>query len=389
MFRASDAPVVGPVATDRRGRVPFAAVDLIRHGSAGPEVEDVQRRLGQLDILCTDDPGVFNHGTESAVRLFQQRRGLAADGIVGDDTWRALVGASFRLGDRLLYYTRPTMYGDDVRDLQRRLSRLGFDTGYDDGVFGRQTFDAVRDFQLNGGLEVDGLAGAATIDLLVRLHRQHQSAPAYAVREREALRRPQRVSVAGARIMIDPGHSLELPGLTAPDGTPEHEITWQIATGIEGRLAAFGANVVLSRGPRTSPTPSERADHANRENVELILSIHGNGTRSAHARGVAAYYFGTDAQVSDRGRTLAEGALSAVVEATGTHDCRTHPSTTAILRESRAPAVLIEPGFITHPQEGLRLTDPDYQRTIAAALANAVVEFLVGAPAQRKPALAG
>ena len=234
-------------------------MDLIRFGSVGPEVEDVQRRLGALGLVCSEDPGVFDQATEGAVRTFQQRRGLTADGIVGRETWQALVGASFQLGDRMLYVTHPMMHGDDIRDLQRRLNRLGFDCGYDDGLYGPQTVAAVREFQLNTGLAVDGIAGPATIDHLLRLHRSHQEAPAAAVREREALRRPVRHAIAGSRIMIDPGHSVEDPGRSSPDGVEEREVTWRIATAVEGRLAALGAHVVLSRGPATSPTPSERA----------------------------------------------------------------------------------------------------------------------------------
>jgi N-acetylmuramoyl-L-alanine amidase len=355
-------------------------MELIRRGTVGHEVEDVQRRLADLGLLCPDDPGVFDRHTEAAVRTFQQRRGLPADGIVGPDTWRTLVGASFRLGDRLLYVTRPALQGDDVRDLQRRLNRLGFDAGHDDGLFGVQTFDAVRDFQLNVGLVVDGIAGPETIDHVHRLHRQHQEASVFMVREREQLRRPLRQSVAGSRIMVDPAHDPSDPGLHAPDGTPEHEVMWRLATLVEGRLAAMGAQVVLSRGPTTTPSPSDRAAQANTDDVELILSLHANGNPSPVARGVAAYHFGTDVIESARGRQLAELSLAAVVEATGSPNCRVHASTSAILRESRAPAIILEPGFLTHPDEGRALTEPDHQRLIADALTSAVVRFLVEAP---------
>ncbi|MEX1178409.1 MAG: peptidoglycan-binding protein [Nitriliruptor sp.] len=352
----------------------------IQHGSVGPEVEDVQRRLSAVGLSCDpDDPGRFGDTTASAVRAFQQQRGLQADGVVGPDTWRSLVAAGYRLGDRMLYVTRPILIGDDVRDLQRRLNRLGFDAGYDDGLFGTQTFEAVREFQLNVGLEVDGIAGPGTLDLLQRLHRTHQSAPVYAVREREQLRRPaRRTSLAGARILIDAGHSPENPGLVAPDGTPEHELTWALAALLEGRLSALGAHVVLARGPATSPTPSERAHLANTEDVEAIVSLHANGIDSASARGAAAYYFGTEGYVSEHGRLLAQLAVDAICDATGTPNCRTHPSTTALLRESRAPAVLVEPGFLTHPEEGRRLLEPEYQRLIASALVDALQRFLAG-----------
>lgn len=355
-------------------------MDLIRLGSTGPEVADVQRRLADLGLPCDDEPGVFGEGTRAAVRTFQQRRGLPSDGIVGEDTWRELVGASFRLGDRMLYVTRPLLHGDDVRELQRRLNQLGFDAGHDDGLYGPQTFEAVREFQLNVGIAVDGIAGPTTVDLLARLHRHHQEAPAYAVREREQLRRPARSTITGARIMLDPGRCPRDPGLRAPDGTPEHEVTWRIAAAAEGRLAALGAHVVLSRGPGTSPTPSQRAAHANAEDVEAIVSIHTNGHSSAVARGAAGWFFGTDVYVSDRGRRLAELVVDRICELTGTPNCRTHPSTTAILQASRAPAAVVDVGFLTHCEEGRALTRPDYQRTVADAIVDGVVRFLLGDP---------
>ncbi len=123
-------------------------MEPIRPGRTGPEVSDVQRRLGELGHACGDNPGVFDGLTEAAVRAFQQGRGLPADGAVGEETWLALVGASYRLGDRLLYLTRPPLSGDDVLDVQHRLNRLGFDAGQDDGVYDEQTTAAVREFQL-------------------------------------------------------------------------------------------------------------------------------------------------------------------------------------------------------------------------------------------------
>lgn len=349
-------------------------------GAAGAEVRDVQARLYSLGHDTSgDEPAVFGDATHAAVRAFQQERGLVADGIVGDDTWRALVEASRTLGDRNIYLTQPMLRGDDVRELQRRLNRLGFDAGYVDGVFGPQTAEAVREFQLNVGLRVDGIAGIEVVEALVRLHRQHQSSPAAAVREREALRRAaQRTSLAGARIMLDPGHGPDDPGYLAPNGRPEQEICWEIANRVEGRLLARGCQVVLSRGPQTTPTPSARARLANDEDVELIVSVHLNGLSSAVACGAAGYYFGDGQFASQAGRRLCELAVDAIVARTETVHCRTHPSTVALLRESRAPAVVLEPGFITHPLEGRRLQEPDRQEDIADAISDAIAVFLTG-----------
>ena len=350
-------------------------------GDVGPEVLDVQRRLEALGLLREDhldDPGVFGPASQSAVRLFQQRRGLTADGAVGEDTWRALVEAGYQLGDRLLYLTRPLLRGDDVRELQRRLNQLGFDAGYVDGFYGNATVEAVRDFQLNVGLPVDGIAGPSTFALLRRLHRHHQEAPAFAVRERERLRQPGRTSIAGARVLVDPGHSVDTPGIVTHRGVAEHEVTWALAAMLSGRLAALGARPVLARGPSTSPTASQRARLANLEEVEAICSIHLNGLSSSEAHGAAAYYFGQDDYVSELGRRLAQLAVDNIVARTATANCRTHPSTSTLLRESRAPAVIVEPGFLTHPDEGPRLLERPYQALVVDALTDALVTFLVG-----------
>ena len=73
--------------------------------------------------------GTFREGTRAAVEAFQYRRGLRVDGVCGRQTWSALVEAGRRLGDRFLYRRSPMLRGDDVAELQQRLSALGFDTG--------------------------------------------------------------------------------------------------------------------------------------------------------------------------------------------------------------------------------------------------------------------
>lgn len=352
---------------------------VIQRGHTGPSVHDIQRRLDELGrVVAPDPPGEFAAGTYAAVRGFQQSRGLSADGIVGRDTWRSLVEAGYSLGDRLLYLTRPTRRGDDVRDLQERLNRLGFDTGQVDGIFGPETRDAVVDFQANAGLLDDGTAGPATIDALRRLHRSHQAVAASVVRERHQKRPGSRTSVTGVPLLIDPAHGPENPGYQSMEGVAEHEVTWIIANRLHGRLAALGARPVLARGPATTPTTSQRAAQANRENVDAVVSLHCNGLPGSRAaRGVSAAYFGHGSSVSEHGRRLAELSVQRISDVTGSPDCRAHPSTAALLRETRAVAVIVELGFLTHEHEGHLLADPDHQGVLAACLADAVGAYLL------------
>ncbi|MGH8881803.1 MAG: peptidoglycan-binding domain-containing protein, partial [Stackebrandtia sp.] len=102
-------------------------IPLIRAGDRSKQVADVQARLRALGMSVEDEPAVFGETTAAAVRAFQQRRGLIADGIVGRNTWTELVEAGWRLGDRILYFKHPPLRGDDVMTLQAHLNALGFD----------------------------------------------------------------------------------------------------------------------------------------------------------------------------------------------------------------------------------------------------------------------
>lgn len=146
-------------------------MDPVRPGDTGPGVEDIQRRLRILgyDIGRTGIDGVFLGQTTDAVRSFQSSEGLAEDGWVGDQTWAALVDATFTLGDRMLYLRLPHFHGHDVRALQNALNVLGFACGETDGIFGSFSERAVREFQRNAGLPADGIVGPETVRSLLAL----------------------------------------------------------------------------------------------------------------------------------------------------------------------------------------------------------------------------
>ncbi|MBS3908871.1 MAG: peptidoglycan-binding protein [Actinobacteria bacterium] len=130
----------------------------------GDEVVDIQIRLSKLgyNLGPSGVDGSFGDATEAAVVMFQRDRDLFVDGVVSDETWRALVEATYKLGDRLIYLRSPFFRGDDVKELQRNLNTLGFNTGQVDGVYGETTERAVREYQRNLGLQSDGIFGPST-----------------------------------------------------------------------------------------------------------------------------------------------------------------------------------------------------------------------------------
>ena len=174
---------------------------MLRPGSRGEAVRDLQVRLGALghDIPRVET-GVFGAATERVVRSFQEQRGLRVDGICGPQTWSAVVESGYRLGDRVLYRRRPMLRGDDVAELQRRLNGLGFDAGREDGILGDDTTRALVDFQRNMSLVTDGICGSATLAVLDRVGTLAEGSVA-SVREREVLRQgPHRLE--GRRVFV-------------------------------------------------------------------------------------------------------------------------------------------------------------------------------------------
>ena len=346
----------------------------VRAGDTGPVVAEIRARLARAGFLSdggSRDPHAaqFDSDVEQAVRAFQQHRGLPVDGVVGEQTFRRLEEARWRLGDRVLAYTAGHLLaGDDVADLQARLTRMGFDCGRVDGVFGPATDTAVREFQRGVGVAADGTCGPDTFRALARLSRTLGDGDAQALRQSITLT-ASRSGVADKVVVLDP----------APDDLPAAAVVLidDIATRVEGRLAALGTTVFLTRAASTALRPSARAAFANDVDADLVLSLHIDTWPSERATGVAAFYYGDPAggMHSVAGAAAAEHLVRSICEYTDLLACGTMPRTWDLLRATRMPAVCLELGYFSNPRDRERLESAAFRDVVAHALADAVVEF--------------
>jgi murein DD-endopeptidase MepM/ murein hydrolase activator NlpD len=130
-----------------------------------PEIAALQVGLRNRGLYAGSVNGLLDGSTVSAVRRFQQRAGIAADGVPGPRTRVALgrYGRRAPLGRRVL---AAGMRGWDVAAFQFALAWHGFPSGTLDGVFGASTARALRQFQRWAGLTVDGRAGSAVVAAL-------------------------------------------------------------------------------------------------------------------------------------------------------------------------------------------------------------------------------
>jgi N-acetylmuramoyl-L-alanine amidase len=396
----------------------------IRRGDTGPAVREIREVLVEIGLLpaAGGDPPVFDERTARAVCGFQQSHGLTVDGRVGEETWRALEAARWRLGSRTLFHAvADPVAGEDVRTLQERLLEMGYDVGRADGLYGRRTARAVAQFQREVGLDPDGTCGPRTLHALRRLGRKVVGGRPQWLREAERLRRAGPV-LLGKRVVVDPGHGgtdpgvvvwqprpgagvpgagvpgAGVPGAGVPGaGVPgaglpvsggpgpdlgagrtrwtEAEIVWDLAARLEGRLAAAGVRVHLTRGPRlATPMPDRaRAELANELGADLFVSLHLDRHPNPAADGVAAYHYGAPTGVTSTvGERLAGLALREIIARTGLRDCHTHAKTWDLLRLTRMPAVRVDVGYLTSPVDRRRLTDPRFRDTVVDAILAAV-----------------
>lgn len=145
---------------------------LLQPGDTGSNVVQLQDRLAAQGYFNARSTGYYGPITETAVRRFQADRGLPVDGVVGDSTEAALnTNTNNRASSPASTPTNTTStseilrvgsQGEAVQNLQNRLRELGYFNATATGYYGNLTRSAVREFQADRGLPVDGIFGPKT-----------------------------------------------------------------------------------------------------------------------------------------------------------------------------------------------------------------------------------
>lgn len=207
---------------------PAGAADLplVQNGNQGPHVSTVQYLLTDRGF-ATEVDGIFGPNTEAQVTAFQESKGLGADGIVGSQTWPALV-KRLQQGDS----------GDAVRALQTQLNRHGYALEVS-GTFDAATNTAVADFKTTHELRADTIVYRDTWQELIGTSPPGSwslAIPADAV-PRSAY--------------DEPHHDYPALDLPAAEGTPAYAVTAGTATAVSDDSCGIGA-ILESNGIRYS-----------------------------------------------------------------------------------------------------------------------------------------
>lgn len=365
--------------------------EVLKVGDRSPRVAEVRATLARLGLykgyhgdasrVFRPEDTFFDAPLSEALQAFQQSRGLIADGKIGEATLRTLREASYKLGERILEFQPSNeLIGDDVLELQKQLHDLGFYPERLDGRFGELTHQGLMNYQMNYGLQADGICGPQTILALGYLGRRITGGSPHAIREREAVRQAG-PWLAGKRVILDPG-----PGghhdnphdparkIKGPFGeVTEEEILWDLASRIEGRMVAAGMETMMSRPQRTDLNENERISIANSSNADLMISLQCDHYPNEKANGCATFYFGSvRGTTSEAGELLSGFIQREICARTDLKNIGNVPGTWGLLRFTKMTAVEVVVGYLSSPHDVAVLTDPKQRDAIAEAVVVAV-----------------
>lgn len=165
--------VEDPIAIIENQPKEAAPQDLLKYGSRGEAVKQLQQRLNATGLFTLTVDGIFGKKTEFAVRDFQQRKGLSVDGIAGPQTFAKITPAQQKLvqvkkkqsSKAIISYPGHLIYkgSNDKENIKRVQRAVGVDA---DGIFGPKTEAAVKAYQKKKKLKQDGIVGPATWEML-------------------------------------------------------------------------------------------------------------------------------------------------------------------------------------------------------------------------------
>lgn len=169
-------------------------------------------------------------------------------------------------------------------------------------------------------------------------------------------------------VTVDPGHGGIDPGC-GEEGSLEKDIVLPISMKLKALLEQAGVTVVMTRTTDQTVSLDDRAIMANNAASDLFVSIHCNSYEGV-ARGMDCYY-----HKNDSAKLLAQAILDRAGEL-GIVTRQVQKNNYQVLWDTDMPAVLVETGFLTDPDDRAALLDPAHQDTVARAIADAVLAYL-------------
>lgn len=167
-------------------------------------------------------------------------------------------------------------------------------------------------------------------------------------------------------ICLDPGHGGRDPGAIA-NGCTESALNLGIARLLRTHLQARGHTVVMTRDDGRELTLEERCRISNEAGAALFISLHCNAGGQPSANGYETWHY----RWNPKSRAWAE-KIHPVVKTCFTKDRGIRDNKFYVLVHTKAPAVLLECGFVTNPEDAKNLSSIEWRTNLAATIAKAI-----------------
>lgn len=180
------------------------------------------------------------------------------------------------------------------------------------------------------------------------------------------------------QVVIDAGHGGDDPGSISPDGVKEKDLNLALALRLEKILKMDGVTPLLLTRDGDYATAQKRRCATPRGPAEdnLLLSLHASAWRSSETHGCTLYLLPGATVNSEEGNDfILAQLLSAALRDAGVASCEIERTPLIPLSGTPFPAVLLELGYLTNPEELLLLNSPSGQERIANALATGVKKY--------------
>ncbi|WP_078431679.1 N-acetylmuramoyl-L-alanine amidase [Metabacillus halosaccharovorans] len=179
------------------------------------------------------------------------------------------------------------------------------------------------------------------------------------------------------KIAIDAGHGYETPGKRSVDGMKEYEFNCAVANEMKKLLVKYeGVTVLFTHSDQRDVPLNERTTKANKEKVDVFISIHANahgiGNQWTSAEGIETYVYTTKPKTATR---LAQMVQNELISSTKRKDRGVKTANFHVLKATSMTAILCECGFMTNKEEAALLQSSSYRLTCAKAIVDAIVKY--------------
>ncbi len=170
-----------------------------------------------------------------------------------------------------------------------------------------------------------------------------------------------------ATVVIDPGHGGHDRGGVPRQKVGEKYVTLAVANRLASKLRAAGYKVVMTRTGDYFVGLGQRCAIANSQRDAVFVSVHFNSAPRLSATGVETYYY------SGRSGKLGAAMHREMLRVMGTENRGLRKRGFFVIRRTRCPAVLMEPGFLTNAGEARRISSSSFQDKLAEGMARAIM----------------